>query len=185
MANPDRPNGFKPVKAMSGAPWNMLVRSVGVTDAADIFVGDALKIASGLALKMTTGAACLGVAVGFGRTPSGLMGEPGPWDVTNLENKYYEDAVETHTEWVVYYVPAEGVLFEAQTALALDLGIGETADIADGGGSTTNGMSGMELTTSSSADVVVVEHVTAPDNDTSLTNARHLVAFTSTVVGQS
>jgi len=51
MANTDRSNGFKPVKTFSGAPVSGIVRYVGVTDAADLFVGDALTLTSGLAAR--------------------------------------------------------------------------------------------------------------------------------------
>ena len=68
MANKDTPNGFRPVKTMSGAPLTSMIRTCGVADGADIFVGDAVNIESGLA---AVGATCdegfAGVAVGFGK----------------------------------------------------------------------------------------------------------------------
>ena len=68
MANPDRPNGFKPVKTKSGAPISGMIRTVGVTDGTNIFKGDLLTLTSGLAaVAASNDAALLGVAVGFGK----------------------------------------------------------------------------------------------------------------------
>ncbi len=54
MANVDRPNGFKIVKTLSGAPISSMIRSVGVTDGTDIFVGDLISLTSGLAAVAAT-----------------------------------------------------------------------------------------------------------------------------------
>lgn len=185
MANADRPNGFRPVKQLNGSPWNGLIREIGVADGADIFVGDVLELASGLAGTAETNDSMLGVAVGFGRTVDGQMGGAGPFDPSDLNVRFYDDSASTHTEWVVYYVPADGVVFEVQSASDLDLVVGDAADLLDGGGNATTGVSGMELTSSTNADVHVVELQRTPANDTTLANARYLVRFSDTVFAQA
>ncbi len=186
MANSDRPNGFRPAKMLNGSPYNGLVRSIGVADGADIFVGDALDVSSGLAGPAATNASMLGVAVGFGRNvPGAHNGGTAAFDPSNLENRFYDDSAETHTEWTVFYAPAEACLFEIQSASDLDLVVGDAADLVDGGGDATTGISGMELTTSTNADVHVVELPNIPDNDPELANARYLVRFSDTVFAQA
>lgn len=179
MANADRPNGFRPAKMLNGSPYNGLLRKVGVADGADIFIGDPLDIVAGLGGPAASGATVLGVALGFGREVPGTMGGVGPFDPSNLENRFYDDSASTHTEWVVYYAPAEAVQFEVQQASDLDLQVGDPADFVDGGGNTTSGVSGYELTTASNNDVLVTEQVEAPDNDPTLIHARYLVLFSS------
>ena len=181
MANPDRPKGFTPVKTVMGHPWTALVRRYPVADGADIFRGDAVTFSSGRVATASTNGVILGVAVGFGRDVTGNMGDGiGPFDPQNLENAFYDDSESTHTEWYAWVVPAEGVLFECQTASALSLTFASAADLVNGGGNATTGASGMELTTSTNADVKVVENPEYPDNDITLTNARHWVMFNDT-----
>lgn len=181
MANPDRPNGFLPAKSMLGAPWTALVRRYGITDGTDLFRGDAVKLASNLAAIATSGAEVLGVVVGFGRDIPSSMGEAKPmFNAQNLENAYYDDSESTDTEWYAWVCPAEGVLFEVQTALDLDLDVGDSADLSLTTGSLTTGTSKHEITTSSNVDVIVVENIERVDNDITLINARHLVMFANT-----
>ena len=178
MANVDRPNGFRPVKTMSGAPLSSMVRTCGVADGADIFVGDAVNIESGLAAVGATGdEGFAGVAVGFGKFDAAGLTPQGPYNPDNLTTRYYDDSASTHTEWVCYYVPCNDVIFEAQTAADLDLKVGDVCDYAAGTGNTTTGISGAEIATSSNNDLIVVELPTIPNNDPSLTNARVYVKF--------
>lgn len=179
MANVDRPNGFRPVKTLSGAPVTSLIRSIGVTDGADMFVGDLLNLASGLAaVAASNDAAILGVAVGFGKKDSmsrqvGGMGNP-----ADLMTTYYDDSASTHTDWVVYYVPADDVVFEAQTATALTKLVGETVDLLATAGDTVTGQSRQEITTSSNADFTVIEIPNYPDNDSTAVWGRYWVMVT-------
>lgn len=178
MANVDRPNGFRPVKTMSGAPLTGMVRTCGVADGADIFVGDAINIESGLAAVGATGDENFaGVAVGFGKFDAAGLVPAGPYNPGDLMTRYYDDSASTHTEWVCYYVPVDDVIFEAQTAADLDLKVGDVCDYAAGTGNTTTGVSGAEIATSSNNDLIVVELPSRPDNDPTLTNARVYVKF--------
>lgn len=179
MANVDRPNGFKPVKTLSGAPWTSLIRAIGVADGADIFLGDALNLASGLAaVAASNDASLLGVAVGFGKFDKDGRTPFGPYNPDNLSTRFYDDSASTHTEWCVYYVPFDDVIFEAQTATALTKAVGDTVDLLATAGNTTTGISAQEITTSSNADFTVVEVPVMPDNDPTAVWGRYWVMAT-------
>jgi hypothetical protein len=156
MANVDRPNGFRPIKTLSGAPWTGLIRTAGVADGADIFIGDPVNLETGLCAPVATNDAdIVGVAVGFGKKNAMSQEFNGPYNADNLGKRYYDDSESTHTDWVCYYVPVDDVIFEAQTATALTLVVGGTADISPGTGSTTTGISAGEITTNSSSSQIV------------------------------
>lgn len=177
MANVDRPNGLRPVKTLSGAPWNSLIRAIGVADGADIFIGDALNLASGLAAPgATNDANFLGVAVGFGKKVNGVP--VGPYDPDRLATRFYDDSASTHTDYVVYYVPADDVIFEAQTATALTKVPGDTCDLLATAGNQTTGISAHELNTSTNADFTVVEVPSMVDNTSTEVWGRYYVMFT-------
>lgn len=181
MANIDRPNGFRPVKTFSGAPVTSLIRAIGVADGADIFVGDMLNLASGLAAAgATNDAAILGVAVGFGKFDKDGRTPLGPFNPANLNSTgmFYDDSASTHTEWCVYYVPADDVIFEVQTATALTKLVGETMDVTGTAGNQTTGQSITEATTSNNADLTVVEVPNIIGNDPTAVWGRYWVMFT-------
>lgn len=181
MANVDRPNGFRPVGTLSGRTWEGTVRAIGVADGEDIFIGDAINLESGLADPgASNDADFLGVAVGFGKFEKDGLTPTGPFNPANLNSDgiYYDDSASTHTEWCVFYVPAEDGIFEVQTATALTLVVGDTADLSDAAGDADTGQSAQEITTSSAADFTVVGKVLRPDNEEELVNGRYLVMFT-------
>lgn len=195
MANTDRPNGFRFAKSLTGHSLNAMARPYAVTSNAtrnaltdgNIYLGDAVTLnASGVMLPFTTNDQALGVVVGIsGPNTSVEHGAIGPFNPDNLEDRVLLEA-EAGTVWVV---PAEGNIFEVQTAAVLTLLPGQLADVSpDAGsthGSTTTSRSIMEIITSTNGDVRVVEQVTTPDNDTTLTNARYLVQFTDIVNSQT
>lgn len=179
MANVDRPNGFHPVKTISGAPVTSLIRAIGVADGADIFIGDPVNLESGLAAPgATNDSAFLGVAVGFGKFDKDGKTPLGMFNPSNLGKTFYDDSESTHTEWCCYYVPADDVIFEAQTATALTLVVGSTCDLSYTAGSTTTGVSACELTTNSNADFTVVQVPNLPDNTPTDVWGRYWVMFT-------
>lgn len=179
MANVDRTNGFRPVKTLSGAPVSSLIRTVGMGDGEDCFIGDFVNLATGLALVADTNdAALLGVAVGFGKFDAGGNLPLGPYNPDALGTRFYDDSASTHTEWVCYYVPADDVIFEAQTATALTLVVGGTCDLLGTGGNTTTGQSAQEITTSTNADFTVVEIPNIVGNDHTLVHGRYFVMAT-------
>jgi hypothetical protein len=159
MANIDAPSGFKPVRYLSGAPYTGAHTQMAVLsgDATALFVGDLVKLAaaSGVAgvfingqdtegmpacikdTSTTTGQTIWGVVVGFLPDP------------TNLTLKYRAAS----TNRIALVVPVQGVVFEAQedattsqlaaADMNLNIGITQTA------GSTTTGISAVELTSNS------------------------------------
>lgn len=177
MANVDRPNGFRFVKTLSGAPMSAVVRSIGVADGEDIFIGDALNLESGLADPMDSNdSALLGVAVGFAKKDS-MSQEAigGNFNPSDLAERFYDDSDHTHTDFIVFYVPFNDALFEVQTATALTLVPGDTCDLLPTAGSEVTGVSAHEITTNSNADFVVVEATKYPDNDPTTVWGRYLV----------
>jgi hypothetical protein len=192
MANVDRPTGFKASKTLSGAPVASVLRKVTVAarsagdTSGDIYRGQPIAVSD---TGVVTGAASasadiIGVVAGVG-VDNIEHGDTGMFEADNLEKRYLADA----EAGVVWYYPADDVLFEVQTGADLDLSPGMGADFGlgttdflgteTGHGSQTTGQSLMELSSANATggDVRVVEDVTTPDNDTSLANARHLVKF--------
>jgi hypothetical protein len=177
MANLDRPNGFTPIKTLSGAPFTQMIRSIGVADGDNLYIGDIINLESGLADVGDTGdAALLGVCVGFGKKDGANALAYNPDDLGTI---FYDDAANTNTDWVCFYVPVDDVIFEAQTATALTLAVGDTCDLADaGGGDSNTGRSTAELTTSTNADFTVVEVPNLVNNDNTAVNGRYWVMVT-------
>jgi len=180
MANPDKPNGFKFVKTLSGAPVAAVARSVGVTDAVDLFVGDMLQLTSNLAaVGATNSATFLGVAVGFGKV-SDMQGEySSAFNPDVLTTLYYDDSASTHTEWRVWYVPVDDAIFEVQSDTDLDLAIGDPCDLlTTTAGSAVTGISGQQVGANTNTDMYVVDIPPYPDNDSTLANTRYHVTVT-------
>jgi hypothetical protein len=165
MANVDRPNGLTPVKMLTGAPYTGQFNTY-VVDAADetaLFIGDAVKQVNtgsdsaaesvygrdteGLmhVVQATAGAAILGVVVGFSPDQDNLMRRHRLADTARL----------------VYVVDDPNVIFEIQEVsggtplAAADVGL--NASIVVGSGSTTTGMSGMELDNSTELTTATLE----------------------------
>ena len=184
MANIDRPNGFRLVKTVSGAPLASVIRSVGVADGADIFVSDALQLSSGLAQALAVEGVCLGVAVGFGKKDDMAQKSGGPFNPDDLMTRFYDDSAQTHTDWVVYYIPSEDGIFEAQVDDTAEVGVvGEAYDIVATAGSTVTGISAMEINgnaLTNDGDVTVVEIPDIVGNDPELAFGLYWVKFVNT-----
>lgn len=179
MANPDRPSGFRFVKTLSGAPMASVIRSVGVTDAADMFKGDLISLTSNLAaVAATNDATFLGVAVGFGKVDKASGEYAGAYNPDNLTTLYYDDSASTHTEWRVFYVPVDDAIFEVQSNADLDAAVGDPVDLVATAGSTTTGISAQEVGANTNTDMHIVDIPAYPDNDSTLANTRYHVAIT-------
>lgn len=180
MANPDRPNGFKFVKTLSGAPMTSVMRSIGVTDGTDIFKNDLLSLTSNLAAVATTNdATFLGVAVGFGKVDPATGEFGGAYNPDDLTKLYYDDSASTHTEWRVFYVPVDEAIFEVQSDTDLDAAIGDPLDLLKTtAGNATTGISGQQVGANTNTDMHVVDIPPYPDNDSTLANTRYHVAIT-------
>ena len=180
MANPDRPSGFKLVASLTGAPVSSMIRSVGITDGTDLFVGDVINITSNLAkVGATNDATFVGVCVGFGKVDAMSGSYASAYNPDNLTTIYYDDSASTHTEWRAFYVPIDGNVFEVQSDTDLDLAVGDACDLlATTAGSTVTGISGQQVGASTNADFHVVDIPDYPDNDSTLANTRYHVVVT-------
>ena len=195
MANPDRPNGFTPVRTRGSNSWNGLTRRYEAADRTadttnnhgDIYVGDPVALSSGKVIAANSAAAVIGVCVGVGKGPS-VNGGIGPYNPANLNSPNYAPLTDA-TGWYIWVAPAENTLFQIQSASDLDLVTGAPADInlvaATAHGSRVTGLSDVELTTASDNDVLVVEILNAEDNDPTLANTRYIVQFREITFAQA
>lgn len=175
MANVDAPRGFKPVRYMSGAPYNGAANaySTATGDNTAIFIGDPVII-SGTAQTIggviyqdvdqaATGDVVVGVVVGVDPVlGSGANGRDSA--VHRLAS----------TQRIVYVADDPNLLFEIQevsggTALTAN-DIGLNANFVVGSGNATTGLSGVELNNSGEAttntlDVQIVGFQNRPDNE--------------------
>lgn len=182
MANTDAAFGFRPVNR-SGSPYNGATRRVAFAsgDSTATFIGDAVKIAGSgqsdnegsypTVAQAAAGDPVLGVVVSFEADPA-----------TSLEDQYRKAS----TSRYAHIVMAEDAYFEVQaddagsTLAAADIGL--NADFVVGSGSTTTGMSAMELDTSTKAttatlDLQIVEIVPRADNEVGAANQKVIVRF--------
>lgn len=144
----DRPNGFTPVRHLSGAPYNGQVNRycfLAATGTA-CFVGDLVKLTGtahtdGTAeiAQAAAGDACIGVVVGF---------EP---DYSNLNTRYRLAS----TLRFAFVADDPQLIFEAQedsdgnNLAATEIGL--CTNVVVGTGSTTTGNSAMEIDSSDTA----------------------------------
>jgi hypothetical protein len=170
---------LKPVKHLTGAPWNgkVNVYYVPATDATALFKGDAVKSAGSAdatgkfptVTQVVAGDAVRGIVVGFGDNPY-VMTHP------DAPNRDYRPA---STAMYVFVVDDPSVIFEVQEdsvggALAA-VDVGSSADIVVAAGSTATGRSAMELDSSTkvilAATCKVLRVVDREDNELG-TNAK-------------
>lgn len=185
MANTARVRGFRPVEGYSTGTWTALVRQYPKTaggTSTNIFIGDVVSLdttaADGSVLASATGDTdMVGVVVAVGLETT-FNGQTGYFDPDNLSKRHLLAA----DAGIIGVVPLDGTLFEAfDDGADLDLELGELCDIKPGaGGSTTTGNSSFTLDANTNGNCIVVEQVTAPDNDRTLQDARYIVKFTST-----
>ena len=168
MANADTPFGLRPVRYLSGSPYtgSFNLYSTAAGDATAIFIGDPVTL-SGTSQTIdgaiymdvdqaATGDIMVGVVVGV--LP------------TNRDSLIYRAA---STQRLLMVADDPNLVFEIQevsggTALtANDMGL--NANFVVGSGSTTTGMSGVELNNATEAatntlDLLIVGFVNRPDN---------------------
>jgi hypothetical protein len=168
---------------LTGAPVSSLTRAI-LPGADDIFIGDPITIASGAATQMAVEGVCAGVCVGIGTVDG--EGNVFAYDPANLEKSFFDTSADTEADYRILYVPAEDVIFEAQSDGTTDLVVGEAQDILATDGDQTSGRSKMEINDdalTNDGDVTVVEIPTGPkyDNTASTANRRYWVKFNNTL----
>lgn len=177
MANVNRPNGFKVVGTLSGAPWTSSIRKFySGTD--NLFMGDIVeKGATGVASgdgaypevhRAEADDIPVGVVVGWEVNPSAL-------------DRLYHAASSTYA---VYVCVDPNVLLEAQvdTAGLAVTDVGLNIDFVVAAGSTTSGVSNMQLdggTEATTADepLKLMGAVNRMDNEPALAYSRWIVMF--------
>lgn len=179
MANANTPMGLVPRRYLSGAPYNGATNQYAHDsgNGVAIFVGDLVTITGGVTtindkvlpnvVQSATGDVFQGVCVSV---------EP----ITQASTIYCEAS----TQRIINVADDPNLVFEAQdasggTPLAL-ADIGLNVDVVVGAGSTTTGMSGMELNNGTEAvtntlDLKLTGFVNAPDNTGGIANAKFFV----------
>lgn len=192
MANTDRPNGFTPIKTINGEPLAGMIREYSLADRSadagnnhgDVYVGSPVKLVAGKVLSANSGDTILGVAVAFG--DGAVHGRDTYADIDNQSQRNYSPLEEI--TGIVGVVPARGILFQAQTASALNLAVGALADISVAAGAVhgnrTTGNSISEIVGAVNNDITIVEQGLDVTNDTTLANAEHLVMFNTVTNAQ-
>lgn len=168
MANADTPFGLRPVKYISGAPYNGAVNTYSTAsgDSTAIYVGDPVKLSGTSQViggytyrdvdQAATGDVCVGVVVAV---------------LHETQDSLIYRAASTVRRLLVADDPA--LLFEIQevsggTALTAN-DVGLNANFVVAAGSTTTGMSGVELNngteaTTATLDLQIVDIVNRDDN---------------------
>ena len=173
MANVDTPKGLQPVRYLNGAPYNGQANLyyVPATDATAIFIGDVVSLAAsgsdatGKYAAVTRGTVTSGVFVGVMVGVDPDLGGRGGRDAP-----VYREASQEAYVWVA---DDPMLVFEVQevsggTALVAS-SVGLNADLVSAAGSTTTGLSGIELNnvgeaTTNTLDVQILNVSRHPDN---------------------
>jgi len=182
MANTSRINGFKPVKHLTGAPYNgqFNIYEVIAADATAVFVGDLVQLVAGTTTEgypsvgvvattqLTTGSGVVGAVVGFVVDP------------TALNTPQYRAA---STKRLVKVADAPDLVFEVQdggTVPCTAALIGANTGYTIGSGSTTTGTSAATTGATVPATTVtlplkILGVVQRPDNEAYAASQKLLV----------
>ena len=179
MANTARVSGFHPIGHMLSGPVHGRVTRMAATDSNSMFVGDIVKFDGtastdnflrGITKITATSDIPAGVVVGFEPLRSNL----------NLGSSYKEA---NGTDRVVLVSDDPNTLYWANCTVALDtLDVGLNISVITTAGSTTTGISSMELdgdTEATTATLIcrIVGFLEAEDNDPILANSKVVVRF--------
>jgi hypothetical protein len=181
MSSVSRINGFRPVKSVTGAPYNggANVYFVPASDSTVIMVGDAVKLlgdaraASGVPTVTRVSGATdipLGVVVGILFTGVGDTGNVPP--VTDLNSPVYRRA---STDRYLLVADDPGLVYEVQYAgtsvasATITANVGLNGQFTTTAGSITSGSSGMQLdsaglATTATLPLKIVGFPNRPDN---------------------
>lgn len=190
MANVDSPFGLRPLRYIDGSPYNGAANPyyINSTYGTALFVGDpVIKVAGGSNAASVQGASVgdfpigtlpeiekatagdgnriTGVIVGFAELPTDLSKQYNPASTERV-------ALVCDDPRVVFEIQADGAIPAASVGLNAVL-------IYTHSGSTTSGLSGVELDTTSdvpaadaSNQLLILRAMNRPDNDTTLTHAK-------------
>ena len=174
MANVDKPNGFRPVKHLNGAPYNgQFTKYYSPTD--NLFIGDLVE-------KDGTGNADGYPTVGRAEASDAILGVVVGWEANPdaLSNVYHSAS----TSYAVYVADAPDLVLEAQSddGTLTTASLGLNVDFTVAAGDTSTGLSNMEIDGSSGATTAtlplkLMRFVDRADNDISSANHRLLVSI--------
>lgn len=184
MANTDRVHGFKPVKMLTGGPWNGRVNlyHVHAQNATIIGIGD-LVVLTGTA-DNTTGVANV-EQMAASEVPVGVVIGVQYENASNLERQHVAATTETY----VLVADDPNIIMEVQedavTSTIAVAQVGQNFNIIVAAASTVTGLSGMEVDSESGDTVNTLPlrlhgFVRSPDNEfgaTATANAKVLVSF--------
>ena len=199
MASVSRINGFRPVKTITGAPYNGQANLyfVPASDSTVIMVGDAVKLAGDA--RSATGAPTVtragatdtpvGIVVGIVFTGVGDVTNVPP--VTNLNTPVYRAA---STDRYLLVCDDPNVVYEVQyagtsvAAATITANVGLNGQFTTTAGSTVSGSSGMQLDSSGLATTAtlplkVVGFPNRPDNIPGDTYFSYYVKLNSVTYG--
>lgn len=186
MANISRVNGFRPVKHLSGAPWNgqANIYEVPAGEAIPVFVGDLVLLSNSDGTEgypaveaPVAAAATSGLYVGAVVGIINAKVDPVNGKLTTgsiaLDTPQYRAA---STKQLVLVADASDLIFEAEADAAVALAsVGLNVGVVEGGGaaslgSTTTGASGMQVdassvNTTSTLPLQIVAIPKRPDNE--------------------
>jgi hypothetical protein len=171
MANLDAAFGLRPVRYLSGAPWNGAYNEYPIASgyATNLLFGDPVKmVAGGTIERAAAGDTVIGVFIGCRYSPSASEKAAG---VVPLQRKYWP-ASTVASDAMAMVVDDPAVIFEVQcdddSADIASTDVGANADLLIGSGSTVTCLSGVELdsssVTASSAQVRIIRLVPRDDN---------------------
>ena len=181
MANADTPSGFRPIGNLSGAPYTGATVKCAIlaADETATFIGDLVRLSGSSSTEgypsVEQGAATdtdfFGVVTSF---------DPSP---TDLETVYRKADTLRNCNVVPCY-PGQLFVIQSQTGEATAIeDVGLLADIVVGSGSTSTGLSGMELDTAgTNANLQILGIVERTDNTTGA-NADLIVRVNEHVFG--
>jgi hypothetical protein len=201
MANTSKIAGFRPVKHISGAPWNgqANIYAVLASDATALFIGDPVKLdgsghTNGVAsvTKATAGASVLGVVVGVVPAKVDPVSGTMTSGSTSLDTPVYRAA---STLAYVLVCDAPDMIYEveavtgANSAVSFAVAdIGLNADLATVAGSTTTGTSAAALDMATKATTATLQFkilgsVNRPDNEPTGNSTKVLVKINNAIMG--
>lgn len=183
MANTSKISGFRPVKHITGAPYNGQANMYAVlaSDGTALFVGDPVKLdgsgaSNGMAsvTKATQGAAVLGVVVGIIPTKLDPVSGTMTAGSMSLDTPVYRPAstaqyvLVADNPDIIYEVEAVTGANAAYSFAVADIGL--NADLSTVAGSTTTGSSAAALDMSTKATTATLQFkvlgsVNRPDNE--------------------
>jgi hypothetical protein len=200
MANADRPNGFKPVKHLNGAPYNGQARKymIPAGESVAVAVGDLVRLSDSAATDGYTAVETLGSGATLSGPIVGAVVGILPVNETGGVSGGASPTLDTpqhrlgSTKRFVLVADSPDLLFEAQEdsdggniALA---DVGQNAYVVNAGPNTSTGTSTMEIDSSSVTanagyPLAIMGVINRPDNEFPGANARWLVRINTHAYG--